>query len=227
MADKMQEIAEASRDLERSKIDVQLKLFSEQMQYQREKDRRLYENTAIANENARLAILKQGEMVSCLSQLSTVLGQSLTMSNAQGMPPFLDADLRRHPISSGNFYASGNNSTHIFSTAPGPLQQPTAPFTETGRNAESSPSSCPVERGPSTTMSADHEELPSFAVVNKPIDNTPHEKKGQSTPSTKHPSSVVIDPPIQNMPIEDQQQQTPSATSLSDPNSFTTDQAHQ
>ncbi|KAG0565380.1 hypothetical protein KC19_8G185700 [Ceratodon purpureus] len=63
----MQEIADASRELERSKIEVQLKLFTEQMAYQREKDRRMYETATIANENARLAILKQGEMVSCLS----------------------------------------------------------------------------------------------------------------------------------------------------------------
>lgn len=81
MAAQMQEIADASRDLERSKIDVQLKLFTEQMSYQREKDRRMYENAAIANENARLSILKQGEMVSCLSQLSHVLSTGLQMSS--------------------------------------------------------------------------------------------------------------------------------------------------
>jgi len=87
MAAQMQTIAEASRDLERSKIEVQLKLFSEQMQYQREKDRRMYEHASIANENARLAILKQGEIVNCLAQLSSVLGQGLTMSNTHGIPP--------------------------------------------------------------------------------------------------------------------------------------------
>ena len=53
MATQMQTIAEASRELERSKIEVQLKLFSEQMEYQREKDRRMYEHAAAANENAR------------------------------------------------------------------------------------------------------------------------------------------------------------------------------
>lgn len=80
MAAQMQEIADASRELERSKIEVQLKLFTEQMEYQREKDRRMYENAAIANENARMAIRKQGEMVSCLSQLSSVLSTGLSMS---------------------------------------------------------------------------------------------------------------------------------------------------
>jgi hypothetical protein len=41
MAQQMQDIADASRELERSKIEVQLKLFGEQMAYQHEKDRRL------------------------------------------------------------------------------------------------------------------------------------------------------------------------------------------
>lgn len=68
MAGQMREMAEASRDLERSKIEVQLKLFSEQMQFQREKDRRLHESSCIANENAKLAIEKQGEVVKCLAQ---------------------------------------------------------------------------------------------------------------------------------------------------------------
>lgn len=80
MAVQMQEIASANREMERSKIEVQLKIFSEQMEYQREKDRRMYENAALANENARLAILKQGEMVGCLAQLSTVLSRGLSMS---------------------------------------------------------------------------------------------------------------------------------------------------
>jgi len=80
MAQQMQDIADASRELKRSKIEVQLKLFSEQMAYQREKDRRLYKNAAIANDNARLSILKQGEMVTCLSHISTILSNSLSMN---------------------------------------------------------------------------------------------------------------------------------------------------
>lgn len=87
MAAQMQEIADSSRELERSKIEVQLKLFSEQMAYQREKDRRMYENATVANENARLSILKQGEMVNCLSQLSSVLSHGLTMSSRGGQSP--------------------------------------------------------------------------------------------------------------------------------------------
>jgi hypothetical protein len=82
MAMQMKQMAEASRDLERSKIDVQLKVFTEQMDYQREKDRRLYENSRIAQENARLAIMKQGEIVGYLAKLSSVLSQGLLVSTA-------------------------------------------------------------------------------------------------------------------------------------------------
>lgn len=106
MAQQMQDIADASRELERSKIEVQLKLFSEQMAYQREKDRRLYENATVANDNARLSILKQGEMVSCLSQLSTVLSQSLNMNKefrVPSMPEAVHADKRETGTA---FYAS-------------------------------------------------------------------------------------------------------------------------
>jgi hypothetical protein len=84
MAMQMREMAAASRDLERSKIDIQLKLFLEQMEYQREKDRRLYENARMANENAHLAIIKQGEVVSCLAQLSNVLKVGLNVSPKGG-----------------------------------------------------------------------------------------------------------------------------------------------
>jgi hypothetical protein len=81
MAMQMRNMVEASRDLERSKIDVQLKLFSEQMEYQRKKDRRLYEPSIIANENACLAVIKQEKMVSCLAQLSNVLCMGLNVSS--------------------------------------------------------------------------------------------------------------------------------------------------
>jgi len=86
MAGQMREMADASRDLERSKIDMQLKLFSEQMQYQREKDRRLHESSCIANENARLAIEKQGEVVKCLTQLSSVLSIGLHLQKGRSRP---------------------------------------------------------------------------------------------------------------------------------------------
>ena len=48
------------------------------MDYLRKKDRRNYAATLAANDNARLAIVKQTEMVSCLAQLSSVLGRGLS-----------------------------------------------------------------------------------------------------------------------------------------------------
>jgi hypothetical protein len=98
MGSQMRDMAEFSRELERNKIEVQLKLFTEQMAYQREKDRRLYENAVIANENARLAILKQGEVVSCLAQLSSVLSKGLFVStdgDICGMPQAASPDVAK------------------------------------------------------------------------------------------------------------------------------------
>ena len=95
MAGQMKEMAEASRDLERSKIEVQLKLFAEQMQYQREKDLRLHQSSIIANENARLAILKQGEVVQCLAQLSSVLTMGLRPPKAGSAT---DVPQAAHPL---------------------------------------------------------------------------------------------------------------------------------
>ena len=99
LAGQMKDMAEASRDIERSKIEMQLKLFAEQMLYQREKDRRLHESSCIANENARLAIEKQGEVVKCLAELSCVLsrGMHLQKDSATGVepqpaPPFQQPD---------------------------------------------------------------------------------------------------------------------------------------
>ena len=43
----------------------------------------MYETSVIANENARLAILKQGEVVSCLAQLSNVLCMGLNVSSKE------------------------------------------------------------------------------------------------------------------------------------------------
>ena len=106
MAQQMQDIADASRDLERSKIEVQLKLFSEKMSYQREKDRRLYTNAAIANDNTRLSILKQGEMVLCLSHLSTVLSNSSSMNRNFAYPSMPQTAPQEHNTSGPVFYAA-------------------------------------------------------------------------------------------------------------------------
>lgn len=123
MAAKMEDIANASRDLERSKIEVQLKLFTEQMEYQREKDRRMYENAQIANENARLAILKQGEMVSCLSHLSTVLGRGMSVTSTQGMAAMAQPPNFGLTTPSAHFYASTSTQSDTIPNSTGRAQQ--------------------------------------------------------------------------------------------------------
>ena len=66
-------------------MEVQLQIFSERMLYEREKDRRTYDQALAVNENARLSILKQGEMVTCLANLSGVLSRGLMMTNGHGV----------------------------------------------------------------------------------------------------------------------------------------------
>jgi len=79
----MKSIAEANHDIKRNKTKVQFKLFYEQMEYQREKDyHRLYEHLRIAKENARLAIIKRGEI---LAYLATSTLQLCTMTSFQGV----------------------------------------------------------------------------------------------------------------------------------------------
>jgi hypothetical protein len=63
MVAQMKEIVGATRKTESNHLEVQLQLFAEKMQYQREKDQRLYEQGVLAAQNARLAIIKQGELV--------------------------------------------------------------------------------------------------------------------------------------------------------------------
>ncbi|KAG0594510.1 hypothetical protein M758_UG083900 [Ceratodon purpureus] len=140
MASQMLEIADASRELERSKIEVQLKLFTEQMAYQREKDRRMYEHASIANDNARMAIIKQGEMVACLSQLLTVLGHGLSMQNTHSFDNMGPGGFHKFGTSNQGFASPGGQR---FPTPGGQSFTPTGhPIT---RNAEHVPP-------PSTTM---------------------------------------------------------------------------
>lgn len=70
----MKEISEASLQVERSKVDVQVKLFADQMAYQRDRDFRLHET-------AQMSILKQHEMVQCFRELTAVLGAGLAAGN--------------------------------------------------------------------------------------------------------------------------------------------------
>jgi len=84
----MCDIATAGRDLERSKIEVQLK-FIKQMEYQRERDWQLHDSVCATNNNIRLAIHKQDEVVKCLSNLSSVLSlrMNLSQKNVSTMEP--------------------------------------------------------------------------------------------------------------------------------------------
>ena len=77
IATTMREMASVTKETESNKLEVQLRLFSEQMAYQRERDMRVYEQSLLAADNARLAILKQGEIVKALGNISTVLSLGL------------------------------------------------------------------------------------------------------------------------------------------------------
>jgi hypothetical protein len=112
MAMQMMDMVATSRELEWSKIEVQLKLFSKQMEYQREKDRRLYESALLANENARLAIIKQGEVVSCLSQLSSVLQMGLHVSSKD------DTRSPVHAVATSEASQAANSATLTTSSLP-------------------------------------------------------------------------------------------------------------
>jgi hypothetical protein len=83
MVAQMQELVGANRESERNRLEVQLKLFAEKMQYQRDKDQRLYEQGRLAAQNATLAIMKQGELVQCLFAMSKVLSVGFMVSGKQ------------------------------------------------------------------------------------------------------------------------------------------------
>lgn len=64
-------------------MEVQLRLFTEQMEYQRERDRRLSDHARMTIENAKLAIEKQADVVHCLAHLSTVITAGLQQRQAK------------------------------------------------------------------------------------------------------------------------------------------------
>jgi len=82
MVTEMREMALSSRDIERSKMDIQLKLFSKQMDYQQQKDWNLQKTSKTANENVKLSILKQGEIVQCLLHLAAILSVGSQLSTS-------------------------------------------------------------------------------------------------------------------------------------------------
>ena len=95
------------------------------MQYQREKDHRLHESSCIANENARLAIEKQGEVVKCLTQLSSVLsiglhvpkGRSL-LHEPQAAPPIVRAHDKVPIVGSPAFSTDSDDENNASATDP-------------------------------------------------------------------------------------------------------------
>ena len=77
IATQMKGMTSMTKETESNKLEIQLKLFSEQMTYQRERDIRVYEQSLLAAENARFAILKQREIVLALANISSVLSLGL------------------------------------------------------------------------------------------------------------------------------------------------------
>ena len=83
MATQMKDMADASRGIELSKMEVQHKQFTEHMQYQRGKDIIAIEHAKTVNEIAKLAIEKQGEIVKCLTTLSLVMSAGMQHSKGK------------------------------------------------------------------------------------------------------------------------------------------------
>ena len=77
IAIEIKEMISVTKETESNKLEVQLRLFSEQMAYQRERDMHIYEQSLLTADNARLAILKQGEIVLALANISSVLSLGL------------------------------------------------------------------------------------------------------------------------------------------------------
>jgi hypothetical protein len=73
LANQLKAMVSTTKETESKKLKVQLKLFAEHMAYQRARDMRIYEQGLLTVENARLAIIKQGEVVNALAGLSHIL----------------------------------------------------------------------------------------------------------------------------------------------------------
>jgi hypothetical protein len=69
MVEQLKEMREMSKTIEKEKLEVQLRPFSERMSFLCNKDTRLNENVKAAQKNARLAIEKQGELIHCLANI--------------------------------------------------------------------------------------------------------------------------------------------------------------
>jgi hypothetical protein len=73
LANQLKAMVSTKKETKSMKLEVQLKLFAEHMAYQRERDMRIYEQGLLTVENARLAIIKQGEVANALVRLFDIL----------------------------------------------------------------------------------------------------------------------------------------------------------
>jgi len=95
MAMKMQTVSDASLQVERSKVELQMKMFQEQMIYQRERDIMLHETS-------RLTVMKQHEMVGCLKDLTAVLASGLNTNSKRQVPPSIHDEATYNDFRSAN-----------------------------------------------------------------------------------------------------------------------------
>ena len=73
----LQTMTEFSIAMDKAEIDFQLQLFSQQMAYQRLCDLQMHETSIWVNENAWLALEKQGDMVNYLFKLTSIIGKGI------------------------------------------------------------------------------------------------------------------------------------------------------
>jgi hypothetical protein len=83
MVQQLRDMSEVSKSTEKEKLQVQIRLFSEQMTFLQENYNRLHENAKAAQRNAELAIQKHGELIRCLGNISFVLGQGLGVASPE------------------------------------------------------------------------------------------------------------------------------------------------
>jgi hypothetical protein len=79
-------MSDMNKSTKEAKLEVQMRLFTEQMSFMLEKDQRINNNAKAAQENAKLAIEKEEELIRCLANISVVLGRGLGVGS-EGVPP--------------------------------------------------------------------------------------------------------------------------------------------
>jgi hypothetical protein len=87
MVQQLKDMSDVNKSAEKEKLEVQMRLFSKQMTFLREKDNRLNEHAKAAQRNAQLAIEKQGDLIRCLVSISFVLGKGLGVAQQDAPTP--------------------------------------------------------------------------------------------------------------------------------------------